>query len=157
MLLHFVFCLSPCNVNICYLNECYFSVFEVLHFALYFGSWKENLGSVRWPEAPNSHWHHSVTWDREESCLECTLPLLLPTCFIHCFIHVDMYTHPLTQVYIDSLKKPFPANLLPATASSGKHKGESEQWVAKITTIWPELTFPFPGSPARLQLCVHCG
>lgn len=35
MLLHFVFCLSPCRVNICYLNECCLPVFEVLHFTAF--------------------------------------------------------------------------------------------------------------------------
>lgn len=70
LLLHFVFCLSPCRVNICYLNECCLPVLEVLHFALYFGSWEENLRSVRWPGAPSSRWDHRVAWVEKESICE---------------------------------------------------------------------------------------
>lgn len=40
MLLYFVFCLSPHSANICYLNECYLTVCEILHFAPDFGPWK---------------------------------------------------------------------------------------------------------------------
>lgn len=99
-LLYFVFCLSPCRVNICYLNECDLLVFEILHFSPYFGS-------VRWPEAPSSHWDHGVA--EKKSAQDAPYQP-----YFHCFMHIDIYTRTLTHVHICSFEKTFPECQPPA-------------------------------------------
>lgn len=153
VLLHFVFCLSACRVNICDLNECYLPLLEILHFALYFGSWKgvSGVSEVAWSSQQSLGPQNGLRQRKTLPRMLLTTPLFTASSIL---IFIPILLLMLTSIHSKNCY--LSASLLPGTTEPGKHRGESGERVAKMAIHGQNARFHLlRGHSSQHPLCLN--